>query len=296
MSTRLLSRVVTLLLRVLTHARIIDDADLGLIMTNNFERLLNLPGKLSFLSTKTIDAASVKALINKLHPVACSSALIRLGPDGDGGYLVPNDLEGIEACFSPGVSDRAGFEVDCAERGMNVFMADGSVEKPPTRHPRFTFIQRFVGASTQGNFMSLDDWISDSLADPHADLLLQMDIEGYEYETLLSAPNSLLQRFRIMVVEFHALEYLFSEPIFPFYCQVFAKILRSHTCVHIHPNNVCPSFKVGELEIPQLAEFTFLRNDRISEPRFAIEFPHPLDRDNTDKASFSLPNSLYAAQ
>jgi hypothetical protein len=36
--------------------------------------------------------------------------LIRLGADGDGGYLVPDDLEDVAACFSPGVDDRASFE------------------------------------------------------------------------------------------------------------------------------------------------------------------------------------------
>ena len=46
------------------------------------------------------------------------------------------------------------------------------------------------------------------------DLLLQMDIDGDEYETLLSMPILLQKRFRIIVVEFHYLDYLFSEPIF----------------------------------------------------------------------------------
>lgn len=39
-----------------------------------------------------------------------SKDLIRLGPNGDGGYLVPDDLTGIEACFSPGVCATSEFE------------------------------------------------------------------------------------------------------------------------------------------------------------------------------------------
>jgi hypothetical protein len=209
---------------------------------------------------------------------------------------VPDDLKGIEACFSPGVSNVAGFERDCAEMGMKVFMADASVEQPPETHPQFNFIKKYIGCNTQEDFITLSDWVGASLPNSHADLLLQMDIEGYEYETLLSTSSCILQRFRIIVVEFHNLDCLFSEPIFALYSKTFEKILSTHTCVHIHPNNIASSIKVRGLEIPQLAEFTFLRNDRVKSRTFATEFPHPLDRDNSGKPSLSLPRSCYRAE
>jgi hypothetical protein len=54
-------------------------------------------------------------LIRSLHPVDTGKELLRVGPSGDGGYLVPDDLEGIEYCFSPGVSSESGFEAALAE-------------------------------------------------------------------------------------------------------------------------------------------------------------------------------------
>src|SRR5262245_55497579 len=214
-ATRLLSCVTKLILLLLSrHASALERADLATVLTNSTERILNLPGKLSFFPTKTMDVDAVRDLISALHPLTCNRELIRLGPNGDGGYLVPNDLEGIEACFSPGVGDVAGFELDCAKRGLNVFLADGSVESPPTTHERFTFCKKYIGATTESDFLSLEDWVARSTGGSHGDLILQMDIEGHEYETLLAAPRSLLKRFRIMVVEFHGLENLFSEPIF----------------------------------------------------------------------------------
>ena len=77
------------------------------------------PGHI-FPSTAT-PKADVQNLINALHPRTVAKGLIRLGPEGDGGYLIPNDLAGISACFSPGVSAVSGFEKDCAERGSPVF-------------------------------------------------------------------------------------------------------------------------------------------------------------------------------
>jgi hypothetical protein len=46
-----------------------------------------------------------------------------MGAKGDGGLLVPDDLKGIEACFSPGVNFVSEFEFDCLEKNIKVFMA-----------------------------------------------------------------------------------------------------------------------------------------------------------------------------
>ena len=50
--------------------------------------------------------------------------LIRLGNDGDGGYLVPDDLNGIEACFSPGVAGNVNFEKALALDPTGAFVPD----------------------------------------------------------------------------------------------------------------------------------------------------------------------------
>ncbi len=55
-------------------------------------------------------------LIYRLHPVKTEYDLIRFGPKGDGGYLLPDNLDNIEACFSPGVFEITKFEYDCYKR------------------------------------------------------------------------------------------------------------------------------------------------------------------------------------
>jgi hypothetical protein len=222
--------------------------------------------------------------------------LIRLGPKGDGGYLVPDDLEGIEACFSPGVGSLSEFEKQCANRGMKVFLADRSVEKPAESHEQFHFTRKFIGVTTNDDFMTIDDWVALSLPESQADLMLQIDIEGYEYETFLGMSDRLMRRFRIIVAEFHSLDQLWSRPFFRLASRAFEKILQTHTCVHIHPNNYSPPLKKGGLAIPPLAEFTFLRNDRISNPSRAKNFPHPLDVDNTSRPHFPLPKCWYSGK
>lgn len=255
--------------------------------------VVNLMSMAGLFPVDQTGADQVSRLIKQLHPLKTDKKLIRLGPAGDGGYLVPDDLEGIAACFSPGVNRISGFEEDCAERGIRAFLADASVEQPPAMHELFHFTKKFLGATTRDDYVRLDDWVEESLPGNTSDLMLQMDIEGFEYEVLLSSSSSLIRRFRVIVIEFHQLDQLWNRPFFTLVDSVFNKLLETHACVHIHPNNCrSPLIKDG-LVIPPMMEFTFLRKDRIEESSFQYEFPHPLDADNTANPSLVLPECWY---
>lgn len=249
----------------------------------------DLVGACGLFVTRRTKPTDVMALVAALRPVPCGRPLVRLGPAADGGYLVPDDLAGIVACFSPGVDRECRFEVDCASRGMRVFMADRSVAGPPIEHPAFSFLPRFIGPVADGDHVTLDDWVTHSGLGPQGDLLLQMDIEGHEYGALLALSPALLARFRVIVVEFHDLVQLWNRPWFGLASRVFAKILASHACIHLHPNNCCGVETIGGITIPRLMEFTFLRRDRLLPGGPAPACPHPLDRDNTAKPTLPLP-------
>ncbi|WQT17254.1 hypothetical protein FNE54_05070 [Helicobacter pylori] len=54
----------------------------------------------------------VEGFIKSLHPIKTEHELVRWGAKHDGGYLIPNDFEGIRALFSPGVGGESAFEED----------------------------------------------------------------------------------------------------------------------------------------------------------------------------------------
>jgi hypothetical protein len=244
------------------------------------------------LLTKRTDLGDITSLLELLWPIRFERGLVRFGPNRDGGYLLPNDLDDIRYLFSPGVSDESGFEKDCADRGMTCFLADGSVDGPLQNHPNFVFRKQFVGAVADSKYMTVDSWVSESIGDNDSDLLLQMDIEGFEYETLLAMPDELLSRFRIIIVEFHFLDRIWNEAYFNYVSVVFRKLLSSHSVVHSHPNNAISPVVVDGLEIPPLLEITFLRKDRINSRDFETRFPHELDVDCCNKRPLVLPRSL----
>lgn len=123
------------------------------------------------------------------------------------------------------------------------------------------------------------------------DRVLQMDIEAAEYHVLLDVSDETLKRFRIMVIEFHRLNRIFSRFQFDVIKATFDKLLRFHHVVHIHPNNVSRSVIKRGLEVPPVMEFTFHRKDRTElDGNAHLEFPHPLDADNvSSRPSVRLP-------
>ena len=257
----------------------------GVVAKLGYRTSLNIPEPL-------IDAR-VRQLPKDMWPVIVDRPLFRAGGAGDGAYLIPDDLDGIAALFSPGVDQVAQFEVDMAARGMTCYLADASVEQPPVEDPRFLFERKFLGIAGGESFMTLDDWVNRLEPGDH-DLMLQMDIEGAEWLVLANASDALLSRFRIMVIEFHSLGRMFDEFGAQVMPEVFQRLLRTHHVVHNHPNNVSYVTTRGGVDIPELIEVTFLRKDRAAPTGYAGTFPHPLDIVNVpERPLLPLPASWH---
>lgn len=113
---------------------------------------------------------AIKALIADLRPVTPDRALVRYGPDADGGYLIPDDLEEIGGSISPGVSTECGFDMEIAQRGIPVYMADASVTDAPVSHRNFNFSKLFLDTYNSDATIRIDDYCEPVA--PGKDLLL----------------------------------------------------------------------------------------------------------------------------
>lgn len=243
----------------------------------------------------TTSPSLLRNFFKMVHPVSTNHPLIRIGCDGDGGYLVPDDLEGITACFSPGVSTVADFELSLAERGIPCYLADYSVERAPVQHPLISFEKKFLGLQNNEIFTTLDAWVAAHTPN-RTDFLIQMDIEGAEYDVLFDVSEETLRKCRILVIEFHHLDRLINNEGFRFLNLIFTKLDKYFKVLHIHPNNCAPSYTYDEFEIPPIMEFTFLRRDRISSESTIQKFPHKLDRANLpNRSDVELPSCWVQA-
>lgn len=232
--------------------------------------------------------------LNLIRPVTTNHELVRIGEKADGGYLLPNDFGGINLCFSPGVSLEVHFEVALAKMGIKSYLADYSVDFPPIRNPMFDFEKKFIGMENDAIHTTLETWVNSKAGKDEQDMILQMDIEGCEYEVIFDTSNELLKRFRIIIIEFHKLDSLLDKFGYQIINTAFRKLLKHFDVVHIHPNNNSSPIGYKKYEIPPDMEFTFLRKDRITQRAFTASFPHTLDERNIGtKSDLFLPSCWY---
>jgi hypothetical protein len=228
-----------------------------------------------------VETDRLRRLAQRLRPVRTNIDLIRMGAEEDGGYLVPDDLAGISACFSPGVDQVASFEAGLLKYGIRSHLADFSVDHVPQGVPVASFTKKFIGASDNDKFMSLEKWVTSSPEySSDNDLVLQMDIEGGEYESLLSTPNEILRLFRVATIEFHNIETWGQRDYLSLVEATFEKLLNIFHVVHNHPNNAMGIVDMNGFLAPRLFELTLLRKDRVSKIEGFATVPHPLDRPN----------------
>lgn len=252
----------------------------------------NLAGSQGLIIRREPDGAPLRAMLAGLHPVRTEHELLRLGNDADGGYLVPDDLDGIAAVFSPGVDQTAEFERDCIVRGMKSYQADGSITRSPLEHEANDFEPKFIGIETAGDTITLDDWVA-AKAPGSADLLLQMDIEGHEWLSLAQVSDATLVRFRVIVLELHHLDALATNFGRTVMQPVIQRLTRHFDIVHMHANNHGDTVATREGDMLELVEVTLLRKDRSKVREPITQLPHPLDRDNVpDRPPIQLPPTL----
>jgi len=237
--------------------------------------------------TKLSAKNELEQFITRFREKYIQCNLVRIGGEGDGGYLLPDILDTVSYCFSPGVDYTASFEKQLSDSyNIKSYMADASVDKAPLDDENFHFIGKFLGSRTLDNLISLSDWMEGTIGNDPGVKILQMDIEGGEYDVLAFEDSATLASFSVMVIEFHALERLFEPYFLKMFSAIFEKIFKNFSICHVHPNNVCGVAELDGISVPRVMEVTVIRNDLVSSHQSTEKtvLPHPLDSSNSKKS------------
>jgi len=192
---------------------------------------------LSFFSTtRNKSHNAVQNAFSALLPHSTDYEEIRVGGEGDGGYVIPKIAHEWDVLISPGVGASSMFEMSIASPKTKVILIDGNVPMPSGLPNNFEFIHKLLGVEDSQNTISLgsiltkyykaDQWV-----------MLQMDIEGAEWSVLREVMNEDLQKFQMIILELHNLENLLSNESRDDYTNVLNKLSKSHFCSHFHVNN-----------------------------------------------------------
>ena len=244
------------------------------------------------------NSSKVSEFLKKIKIFDTGHKLVSIGDsECDGTYLIPDVLDDIKYCFSPGVGESTIFENCLKKRDIKCFLADGTITKENISNINFDFINKNINTFTDDKNIKIEDWINLKIKNKNEqkNLLLQMDIEGCEYEVLLDLDKDILQKFKILVIEFHDFYNLGSQAGADLFLNIFNKILNDFYICHIHPNNCCGYTYINKTLIPQVMEFTFInKNDVKKVDKLKYKLPHDLDIKNVKNLNdLKLPNIFY---
>jgi hypothetical protein len=185
--------------------------------------------------------------------------LTRIGSEGDGGYVMLNNFEGIEGVLSFGVGPDISWDLDISERTPLVHLYDHTVPELPTQIKNGVWFKEKVVSTEDSKGTTLEQAIA--RLPKRTNLILKSDIEDSEWEIIAQCSMDTLLKFDQIVIEFHWLtEKLFNHK-FELMQTAFENLARTHSVINIHANNFADCEIIANSFVPSVIEISYVRNN-----------------------------------
>jgi hypothetical protein len=219
--------------------------------------------------------------LSLVTPYDIDKPKVRIGPNGDGGYVFADDISSDQAVISYGISTEYRFDAEMARRGHKVYMFDHTIECVNISNDNMTFFKEGVAGVTKksANLFSIEDHLAKYDIQGHQ-LILKMDVEGAEWDAINNTPDSVLDRFEQMTFEIHGFVHLGEDEFREKFVRMFRKINRLFTLFHVHANNHngANGFDiVGGVPVSSLMEFTYIKTSSVRRSQSRTLYPTAYD-------------------
>ena len=196
--------------------------------------------------------------------VEIDSSLIRIGSANDGGYLLLDDFSDSDVLLSMGIGDNNSFDVEIANKISCVHMFDHTIDQLPELIKNGYFHKVGISDSDSQNFKTIPQVLLEF--PPDQEFILKIDVEGDEWKIFDNLEGKLFSRFRQIIGEFHGFHSLINQPDqLERATRVLSKLVSSHRFVNLHPNNWARVDLIKGMLVPDVIEFTLVREDLLSE-------------------------------
>jgi len=207
-----------------------------------------------------------QALLDELKTVSLKNCTLkRYGSPHDGGYLMcENLLKDVTAAYSYGIDleDNWGCDVS-RELGVIVHQYDCFTNERPACGGGFMFHDECVGPQRETLHGQPFDTLAGQIArnrDTGKALLVKIDVEGAEWESLLATPDAVLDTFVQMPMELH----LRGSPDESRFLTLVRRLKEKFYLVNLHFNNYPIACTSEDDPLPSRAFQTLWVNKRIA--------------------------------
>jgi hypothetical protein len=236
----------------------------------------------------------IERIKNLLTPYYIND-LKRYGGNSDGGYILSESLlNNSNIIYSYGVGPEEhyiNFDKHMSFLNKKVYLYDASINGLWGNDPNFIFKKEYVNSKNILTHISENGHLSET------EMILKMDIEGNEFDTIINSESTLFKYFNQITIEVHDILNSHDEANLVINndneekrwlnkINLFEKLNTYYKLVHIHGNNYSRAKTNG---ICDVVELTYIRNDTFNNdleisklqcPIPDLDFPNnPYDND-----------------
>ena len=209
---------------------------------------------------------------------------VRVGGDADGGYVMINNFDKVSKIYSVGIGEDISFDTYFSDKEKDVFMYDHTISDIQIHN---SFLHWFkiglCGGISSNNMKTLQAIIKENGDEDNNNMILKMDIEGYEWDVFKEIDSEILDHFDQIVLELHGMHDLTNKDVI---LKSLKNLNRTHQLVHVHGNNGGTAINIGDWNLPDLLEVTYANRRNYSFVKSQRFFPTVLDKKNFE----SLPD------
>ena len=151
---------------------------------------------------------------------------ILVGKKSDGCYVLLDDFENIKIAYSIVLATMIQFDDELAKRGIDVYMYDHKINSLPYNNIKFHWSKiGLCGKNEKAeNLKTLEELMKENGHTSEKNMILKMDIEGWEWNSLNELNEDILKQFKYIVMEYH-----FKDPSKEeLYYNVLKKVHKTH--------------------------------------------------------------------
>ena len=160
---------------------------------------------------------------------------ILLGEKYDGCYVLLDDFLNIKIAYSFGISRNIQFDKELANRGIDIYMYDHTINGLPYQNPKFHWKKiGLCGMKTKNNYLkNLEELIFENGHANEKNMILKMDIEFWEWESIIDLKEETLSKFKYIAIEYHFFQVKDNLDLF---YNVIKKISKTHQSFYARCN------------------------------------------------------------
>lgn len=215
-----------------------------------------------FLIQKGHDEHRATNVLRAIAPKdVVGTPLVRVGGNADGGYVMLDEFPNGSIAYSFGIGNEISWDAGIANRDINIYMYDHTIEKLPYNDEHFHFFRTGIcgNNSNDKHLKSFEQLIKENKHENERNIILKIDTEGAEWDALADISYETMERCNQIIVELHWLNKIIKKEEYEKVINILRKINKTHQSIHVHATNFDSYDIICGEPIPNVIEVTYAR-------------------------------------